>query len=138
MHSTEPAPPEQAAQRRREVIARVARRLIPFAFICYVVAYIDRVNIGFAASAFQRDLGLSDTQYGIGAGLFFLGYCLFEVPSNLILERAGARRWIARIMIGWGIASMGMVFVRGVNSFYAARIVLGIAEAGFFPGWCCT
>ena len=134
MHLPEPATPEQAAQRRREVIARVARRLIPFAFICYVVAYIDRVNIGFAASAFQRDLGLSDTQYGIGAGLFFLGYCLFEVPSNLILERAGARRWIARIMIGWGIASMGMVFVRGVNSFYAARIVLGIAEAGFFPG----
>jgi MFS transporter, ACS family, tartrate transporter len=134
MHLTESSTPEEAAERRREVVARVARRLIPFAFICYVVAYIDRVNIGFAASAFQRDLGLTDTQYGIGAGLFFLGYCLFEVPSNLILERAGARRWIARIMIGWGIASMGMVFVRGVSSFYAARIILGIAEAGFFPG----
>src|SRR3954453_105329 len=125
---------DQAGVDPRLTIARVTRRLIAFAFLCYVVAYIDRVNVGFAAQALPRDLGLSDTQYGIGAGLFFLGYCLFEVPSNLILERAGSRRWIARIIIGWGIASMGMVFVRGVNSFYAARIVLGIAEAGFFPG----
>ena len=125
---------DRAAETRREVIGRVTRRLIPFAFICYVVAYIDRVNIGFAASILQRDLGLTDAQYGYGAGLFFIGYCLFEVPSNLILERVGARRWIARILIGWGIASMGMVFVWDVWSFYAARVVLGIAEAGFFPG----
>jgi len=125
---------ERDAETRREVIGRVTRRLIPFAFICYVVAYIDRVNIGFAASILQRDLGLTDAQYGYGAGLFFIGYCLFEVPSNLILERVGARRWIARILIGWGIASMGMVFVWDVWSFYAARVVLGIAEAGFFPG----
>ncbi len=118
----------------RLAIARVTRRLIPFAFLCYVIAYIDRVNVGFAASALQRDLGLSDTQYGIGAGLFFLGYCLFEVPSNLILERVGARRWIARIMIGWGVVSMAMVFITDVTSFYAARIILGVAEAGFFPG----
>ncbi len=116
------------------VIARVTRRLIPFAFLCYVVAYLDRVNIGFAASALQRDLGLSDTAYGLGAGLFFVGYCVFEIPSNLILERVGARRWIARIMIGWGIVSTGMMFVRGEMSFYAARVLLGIAEAGFFPG----
>ena len=118
----------------RLAIARVTRRLIPFAFLCYVIAYIDRVNVGFAASALQRDLGLSDTQYGIGAGLFFLGYCVFEVPSNLILERVGARRWIARIMIGWGVVSMAMVFITDVTSFYAARIILGVAEAGFFPG----
>ena len=119
---------------RREVISKVTRRLIPFAFICYVVAYIDRVNVGFAATVLQRDLGLTDTQYGYGAGLFFLGYCFFEVPSNLILDRVGARRWIARILIGWGIVSMGMVFVRDVNTFYLARILLGLAEAGFFPG----
>ena len=120
--------------RHREVVSKVTRRLIPFAFICYVVAYIDRVNVGFAATVLQRDLGLSDTQYGLGAGLFFLGYCLFEVPSNLILERVGARRWIARILVGWGIVSMGMVFVHDVNTFYIARVLLGLAEAGFFPG----
>ncbi|HET7220628.1 MAG TPA: MFS transporter [Vicinamibacterales bacterium] len=115
-------------------IARVIRRLIPFIFICYVVAYIDRVNIGFAAEELQRDLGLSDAAYGLGGGLFFLGYCLFEIPSNLILERVGARIWIARIMIGWGLVSMAMTFVVGQWSFYAMRVLLGIAEAGFFPG----
>jgi ACS family tartrate transporter-like MFS transporter len=125
---------DDSAERHRQVVARVTRRLIPFAFICYVVAYIDRVNVGFAATVLQRDLGLSDTQYGYGAGLFFLGYCLFEVPSNLILERVGARRWIARILIGWGIVSMGMVFVHDVGTFYVARVALGLAEAGFFPG----
>ena len=120
--------------RRAAVIARVNRRIIPFAFICYVVAYIDRVNIGFAARELQHDLGLSATEYGLGAGLFFLGYCLFEIPSNLILERVGARRWIARIMIGWGIVSMATMFISDVTSFMIARVVLGIAEAGFFPG----
>jgi ACS family tartrate transporter-like MFS transporter len=117
-----------------DAIRRVVRRLIPFAFICYVVAYIDRVNIGFAATELQQHLGLSSTQFGLGAGLFFLGYCLFEIPSNLILERVGARRWIARIMIGWGLVSMGTMFVADVWSFMAARVLLGIAEAGFFPG----
>ncbi|MGH9370657.1 MAG: MFS transporter [Vicinamibacterales bacterium] len=117
-----------------DVIRRVTRRLIPFAFICYVVAYIDRVNIGFAATDLQRDLGLTPTDYGLGAGLFFLGYCLFEVPSNLILERVGARRWIARIMIGWGVVSMGTMFITDARSFMAARVLLGVAEAGFFPG----
>ena len=116
------------------VLRRVRRRLIPFAFLCYVVAYIDRVNIGFAANALQRDLGFGSTEYGIGAGLFFLGYCLFEIPSNLILERVGARRWIARIMIGWGLVSMATMFIGGVGSFMATRVLLGIAEAGFFPG----
>jgi ACS family tartrate transporter-like MFS transporter len=118
----------------RHILRRVRRRLIPFAFICYVVAYIDRVNIGFAANELQRDLGLSSTEYGFGAGLFFLSYCLFEIPSNLILERVGARRWIARIMIGWGLVSMGTMFISDVRSFMAARALLGIAEAGFFPG----
>jgi ACS family tartrate transporter-like MFS transporter len=116
------------------VVKRVTRRLIPFAFLCYVVAYIDRVNIGFAADALQRDLGLSDAAYGVGAGLFFLGYCLFEIPSNLILERVGARRWMARIMVLWGLVSMGTMFVTDTTTFYVARVLLGIAEAGFFPG----
>ncbi len=125
---------DQTQIERRLVIGRVTRRLIPFAFICYVVAYIDRVNIGFAATELQRDLGLSATQYGVGAGLFFLGYCLFEVPSNLILERVGARRWIARIMIVWGLVCMGTMFITDVWSFMTARVILGLAEAGFFPG----
>lgn len=115
-------------------IERVIRRLIPFIFLCYVVAYIDRVNIGFATAELQRDLGLSDAAYGLGGGLFFLGYCLFEIPSNLILDRVGARLWIARIMIVWGLVSMAMMFVVGQWSFYAMRVLLGIAEAGFFPG----
>jgi len=119
---------------RALVLSRVTRRLIPFAFICYVVAYIDRVNIGFAARELQGDLGLSATQYGLGAGLSFLGYCVFEIPSNLILERVGARVWIARIMIVWGLVSMATMFIYDVTSFMAARIILGIAEAGFFPG----
>jgi MFS transporter, ACS family, tartrate transporter len=126
--------PDRTDVSHRLVIARVTRRLIPFAFICYVIAYIDRVNIGFAARALQRDLHLTDTQYGIGGGLFFLGYCLFELPSNLILDRVGARRWIARIMITWGLVSMATMFVTDVWSFYAARVMLGVAEAGFFPG----
>jgi ACS family tartrate transporter-like MFS transporter len=124
----------QADSHREEVIRRVIRRLIPFAFLCYVVAYIDRVNIGFAARELQRDLGLSATQYGLGAGLFFIGYCVFEVPSNLILERVGARLWIARIMIVWGLVSMATMFITDVWSYYIARVVLGLAEAGFFPG----
>jgi ACS family tartrate transporter-like MFS transporter len=122
------------AEQRRATIAKVVRRLVPFIFICYVVAYIDRVNIGFAATELQRDLGLSDAAYGLGGGLFFLGYALFEVPSNLILERVGARIWIARIMVGWGLVSMAMMFVVGQWSFFAMRVLLGIAEAGFFPG----
>ena len=118
----------------RPTVERVIRRLIPFIFLCYVVAYIDRVNIGFATEELQRDLGLSDAAYGLGGGLFFLGYCLFEIPSNLILDRVGARIWIARIMILWGLVSMAMMFVVGQWSFYAMRVLLGVAEAGFFPG----
>jgi MFS family permease len=125
---------DQPFPRADAVLRQVRRRLVPFAFLCYVAAYIDRVNIGFAATELQRDLGLSSGQYGFGAGLFFLGYCLFEIPSNLLLERVGARRWIARIMISWGLVSTATMLVADVWSFMAARTLLGIAEAGFFPG----
>ena len=118
----------------RETIARVIRRLIPFIFICYVIAYIDRVNIGFAARDLRLDLGFNQAVFGFGGGLFFLGYGLFEIPSNLILERVGARLWIARIMVVWGLISMGTMFITGTTSFYVMRVLLGIAEAGFFPG----
>src|SRR5215470_4467300 len=94
------------------VVARVIRRIVPFIFCCYVVAYVDRVNIGFAARDLQRDLSLSDWAYGFGGGLFFFGYFLFEIPSNLLLQRIGARIWIARIMIVWGIVSMATIIVR--------------------------
>jgi MFS transporter, ACS family, tartrate transporter len=120
--------------RERRVLGQVTWRLIPFIFIGYVIAYIDRVNIGFAARSMQADLGLSNTAFGHGAALFFIGYALFEIPSNLILQRVGARVWIARIMIVWGLVSMGMVFVTDTMSFYVLRVLLGIAEAGFFPG----
>jgi MFS family permease len=126
--------PEASSPAADRVLRRVRRRLVPFAFVCYVVAYIDRVNVGFAATELQRDIGLTSAQYGLGAGLFFLGYCLFEIPSNLIMERVGARRWIARIMIGWGIVSVATMFVTDAASFMMARVLLGIAEAGFFPG----
>jgi ACS family tartrate transporter-like MFS transporter len=123
-----------AAGLEERVVAKVVRRLVPFMFICYVVAYLDRVNVGFAAGSMQHDLGLSDAVYGFGAGLFFLGYFVFEIPSNLILARVGARVWIARIMLVWGLVSMAMIFVVGPHSFYALRLLLGLAEAGFFPG----
>lgn len=129
-----PGPPETATVDEQRVLARVARRFIPLAFICYVVAYLDRVNVGFVTTELQHDLGLSATRYGVAAGLFFLGYCVFEVPSNMILERVGARRWIARIMITWGLVAMGTTFVHSAGAFMGARVLLGIAEAGFFPG----
>jgi ACS family tartrate transporter-like MFS transporter len=113
---------------------KVVRRLIPFLMLCYFVAYLDRVNVGFAALTMNADLGLTAEMYGFGAGIFFAGYFLFEVPSNLLLERFGARVWIARIMVTWGLLATGMAFVTGAASFYAMRFLLGIAEAGFFPG----
>jgi MFS family permease len=118
----------------RKTIRTVVRHLMPLLLLAYLVNYIDRINIGFAGTALRHDLNLSATAFGIGAGLFFLSYFVFEVPSNLILERIGARRWIARIMISWGVLSACMVFVRGEWSFYAMRFILGMAEAGFFPG----
>ena len=138
------ATPEEAATFRV-----VARRLLPLLFGCYIVAYLDRVNIGFAKLQMAADLAYSDAVYGFGAGIFFIGYFLFEVPSNLILERVGARRWIARIMVTWGVVSGAFAFVDVIPwgplpalfgvapkefSFYALRLLLGVAEAGFFPG----
>ena len=115
-------------------IARVTKRLVPFLIICYFVAYLDRVNVGFAALTMNRDLNISATAYGLGAGIFFLSYFIFEVPSNLFLERFGARKWIARIMVSWGLLSGATAFVTGEYTFYLIRFLLGIAEAGFFPG----
>ena len=115
-------------------LAKVTRRLVPFLILCYFVAYLDRVNVSFAALTMNKDLGLSATAYGFGSGIFFLAYFVFEVPSNLMLERFGARRWIARIMFSWGLLSGAMAFIGGETGFYVVRVLLGIAEAGFFPG----
>jgi D-galactonate transporter len=115
-------------------LKKATRRILPFLFICYFFAYLDRVNVGFAKLQMQTGLSFSDAVYGLGAGIFFIGYFLFEIPSNLILHRVGARRWIARIMITWGALSVCMMFVSGPASFYVLRFLLGIAEAGFFPG----
>ncbi|TGQ23706.1 MFS transporter, partial [Mesorhizobium sp. M00.F.Ca.ET.216.01.1.1] len=101
--------------------------------VCYFIAYLDRVNVGFAALQMNKALGLSASAFGFGAGIFFIAYFFFEVPSNLLLEKFGARRWIARVMVSWGIVSLASAFVVGPNSFYALRFLLGVAEAGFFP-----
>ena len=119
---------------QERVVGQVIGRLIPFIFLCYVVAYIDRVNIGFAAADMQRDLRLSDDVYGFGAGLFFLGYFLFEIPSNLILERVGARLWIARIMFVWGLVSMATVFVRDASDLLRAARPAGRGRGRVLPG----
>jgi len=113
---------------------KIATRLIPFMMLLYLIAFLDRVNISFAALTMNADLGFSPTVYGWGAGIFFIGYFLFEVPSNLILERVGARLWIFRIMVTWGLISAAMAFVQGPVSFFALRFLLGVAEAGFLPG----
>jgi MFS transporter, ACS family, tartrate transporter len=116
------------------VVRRLTWRLVPFLFLLYIVAYLDRINVGFAALQMQRQLALTDAAYGLGAGMFFTGYFFFQVPSNIVLQRLGARRWIATIMVMWGVISSAMVFVSGPRSFYAMRFLLGAAEAGFFPG----
>lgn len=117
-----------------QTYAKVTWRVLPLLFACYVVAYLDRVNVGFAKLQMLGDLHLSDAVFGLGAGIFFIGYFLFEIPSNLLLHRVGARLWIARIMITWGIISAAMIFVATPTSFYITRFLLGAAEAGFFPG----
>ena len=121
-------------------LTKARRRLLPFLFLLYVVSYLDRVNLGFAALQMNAALRLSDVTYSLGAGMFFLSYTLCEVPSNVILTRVGARLWIARIMITWGVVSAAMMFVRGATGFYVLRFLLGAAEAGFFPGiiYCLT
>ena len=128
---------------------KVAAKLIPFLFVCYIVAFLDRVNVGFAKLQMAGDLNFSDAIYGFGAGIFFIGYFIFEVPSNIILEKVGARRWIARIMITWGLVSSAFMFTDDIYwgslatmfnctdaefTFYVLRFLLGACEAGFFPG----
>ncbi len=113
---------------------KVDVRIIPFLFLCYILAYLDRVNVGFAKLQMLKDLSMSDAAFATGAGIFFIGYFFFEVPSNVLLKKFGARMWIARIMITWGVVSACMMFVKDEWTFYVMRFILGIAEAGFFPG----
>ena len=116
------------------VVRKLTWRLVPFLFLLYIVAYLDRINVGFAALQMRQQLSLTDAVYGLGAGMFFAGYFFFQVPSNLALQRVGARRWIALLMMLWGVISASMIMVRGPRSFYLLRFLLGAAEAGFFPG----
>ena len=122
------------AVEERALLGKVRWRLLPFLLLLYVVAYLDRINVGFAALQMKGQLGFSDAVYGLGAGIFFVGYFLFQVPSNLMLERIGARRWIGVLMAAWGAISASMMFVHSAQSFYTMRFLLGVAEAGFFPG----
>ena len=123
-----------AAAIEQQTMKKIYLRLLPFCFVLFFICYLDRVNIGFAALTMNKDLGLSSYVFGLGAGAFFWGYCILEVPSNLILEKVGARRWIGRIMISWGLVSGAFVFTRGPISFFLLRFALGLAEAGFVPG----
>ncbi|MDN4573184.1 MFS transporter [Pandoraea cepalis] len=118
----------------KRTLRRITWRIVPFIVLLYFIAYIDRVNIGFAALTMKKDLGFSASALGFGAGIFFWGYFMFEVPSNIVLHKVGARLWIARVMVTWGIISAAMAFVQGTTSFYIVRFLLGAAEAGFFPG----
>jgi len=115
-------------------VSKATWRLLPFLFLLYIVAYLDRINVSFAALGMNQDLGLDQAAYGLGAGIFFLGYVILEVPSNLVLARVGARRWIARIMVSWGLVTMALAYAQGAVSFTALRFLLGACEAGFFPG----
>lgn len=133
--TAEPSPDtDVAGPPARSTVSKVTRRLIPFMFVLYVANYIDRVNVSFAAHGMSADLGLTGTAYGFGAGIFFLGYILFQIPANLILVRVGARRWIGTIIVAWGLVAGAMAFVRTPVEFYVLRVLLGFAEAGFFPG----
>lgn len=116
------------------VYRKIAYRLLPLLFVCYVIAYLDRVNVGFAKLQMNQELWFSDVVYGIGAGVFFLGYILFEIPSNVVMHKVGARRWIARIMVTWGMVSAAMALSNSPFTFYLLRFLLGVAEAGFIPG----
>jgi MFS family permease len=115
-------------------IVKITKRLVPFLLLMYVLAFLDRANIGFAKKAFQLDTGLSDAAYALGAGIFFIGYAVFEIPSNLIMHRVGARIWMCRIMVTWGLISAALMFAHTETLFYVLRFLLGVAEAGFFPG----
>ncbi|MGO1271176.1 MAG: MFS transporter, partial [Pseudomonas helleri] len=117
----------------KQVTRKIFLRLLPLLICLYIISYLDRVNVGFAALTMNADIGLSAAVYGWGAGLFFIGYCLFEVPSNLLMAKVGARRWIARILFTWGLIATCMALVQGPKSFLIMRFRLGVAEAGFFP-----
>jgi MFS transporter, ACS family, tartrate transporter len=117
-----------------ELMRKITWNVVPFLCICFLAAFLDRVNVGFAKEQMSKELAMSPTVYAAGAGIFFVGYFLFEVPSNLILARVGARSWIARIMLTWAVISASFAFVRSEWSFYVLRFLLGAAEAGFFPG----
>jgi len=125
---------EPIADAEARAYRTITWRIMPFLFFCYVLAYVDRVNVGFAKLQMQQDLGMSDSVYGLGAGIFFIGYFLFEVPANMILQRIGARLWIGPLMMAWGVVSACTLFVTGAGSFYVLRFLLGIIESGFFPG----
>lgn len=116
------------------LIAKVSWRLLPFLLLMYILAFLDRANVGFAKLAFQADTGISDAAFAFGAGVFFVGYALLEVPSNLIMHKVGARIWMCRIMVTWGLLSAAMMFAHNEMTFYVLRFLLGVAEAGFFPG----
>ncbi len=126
--------PAELDDTERRLFARLAWRVLPLLTLAYVVNFLDRTNIGFAALTMNKAVGLTAAQFGYGAGVLFLGYCLFELPSNVALYRFGARTWLCRIMVTWGLISMATIFVVGPYSFYALRFLLGVAEAGFFPG----
>ena len=132
--ATTAALPAHAHSKEDSVYARVSRRIVPLIMLCYVVAYLDRVTVGFAKLQMSQALNFSETVYGLGAGIFFIGYFLFEVPSNLLMNKIGARIWIARIMITWGLISGAFAFVQTPTQFYVMRFLLGLAEAGFYPG----
>jgi ACS family phthalate transporter-like MFS transporter len=123
-----------ASHDKADVYRKMTLRLVPFLFLCYVLNYIDRVNISFASLQFRQDLGISAASYGFGVGIFFVGYILFEIPSNLLMQKSGARRTIMRIMVLWGLVSISTLFVTSATQFYVVRALLGVAEAGFFPG----
>ncbi|MDN5794933.1 MAG: MFS transporter [Intrasporangium sp.] len=125
---------ERGGQLEKQTLRKVTRRLVPFMALLYFINYLDRTNIAFAKLTMSDDLGLSETAYGVAAGVFFIGYLIFEVPSNLALHRFGARRWMARILVSWGIVATAMAFVPSAGWLYFMRVLLGVAEAGFFPG----
>jgi ACS family tartrate transporter-like MFS transporter len=126
--------PSPEGQVESATMKQVTLRIVPFLMLCYFIAFVDRVNVGFAALQMNKDIGLSAAAFGLGGGLFYITYVLFEVPSNLAMAKVGAKIWIARIMVSWGLVSAGMAFIVGPYSFYAVRLLLGAAEAGFFPG----
>ena len=134
MNTLPPLPADMPDHALHSAYRKTAWRIIPLLMVCYLVAYLDRVNVGFAKLQMLDDLKFSEAVYGLGAGVFFVGYLMFEIPSNIALHKFGARRWIARIMMSWGLLSAAMMFVETPMSFYLLRFLIGIAEAGFFPG----